>query len=665
MATVITDKETKGVTISIYYKKQKTQVKTLKDYRQVLLQRLYTGMLRQRLSEVELASNAPFLSATAGIGKFLGNMDSYFLKAALKEDKVNEGIEALLEESERAKRFGFTPSELERYKSLLLNNADLYRKESGKVSNMYYVEQWIDHFTDNKPVPGEAFVYDFYNDILPGITVNEVNNLANEWLKDENIVIVINAIEKEGLNLPSEVEVLKMLSASKTEKIEAYEENLITTKLMDEKPSPGTVLKTYYNQAVDVTTWEFANGVTVIAKPTPFQNNLISMLGFRPGGSSNAPDSLYVSARYAGSIVAGSGINNISRIELNKLNMGKTVKVAPSINFYEELFTANSSTPDLESMLQMVHLYFTAPNKDEDVFNAYKEQSKSIAKDQGSSPTSFFDKRISEVMTQNHLRGVSLTEQQIEDELHLDEVYHFYKDRFSSANGFIFIFAGNFEIKALKQFATQYLGSLPSNLKEISSWQDIGLRRPKGLIKKTIEKGVDEKSKVVMNFTGELDYSPKKRKELTLLAKLLKIKLTEELREKMSGVYGVLVSGFANDKPYQWYRMSVQFTCAPDNTEKLIEKVFEEINKIKANGATNADLNKIKEAELANAKVNLKSNGFWIGKLKTAVEFNLNYEDILNYDSEINNLDSGYFRDAANYYFDANNYAEFILVPEK
>ncbi|KQC31669.1 hypothetical protein AAY42_07920 [Flagellimonas eckloniae] len=665
--TVISDKEARGVSISIYIKKEEKDVTTLGDYRQVLLQKIYTGMLRQRLSEVALIPNAPFLSASAVIGNFLGNMDCYYLRASLKENNINNGIDALLTESERARQYGFTPPEFERYKALLLNNADIRRKETGKLSSkQYYIEKYIDNFTDNEPIPSDEFIYEFYKDILPTIQVGEVNKIAKEWVRKDNIAVVVNAIEKSDLVLPSENEVLQILNDVASKDIKPYKDNLGDAKLMDVRPKPGKIKSSEYNEKIDVTTWKLANGVTVIAKPTQFQNDLISMSGFRPGGSSVAPDSLYVSARYAGIIVGSSGINDISKTDLKKINMGKTVKVSPRINYFDDLFSGSSSSADLERMLQMVNLYFTKPNKDAAVFEANKENLKSVYKDQDSSPGTLFEKRISEVMTGNHLRAIPLTEQQIENELDLDEVYDFYKDRFSSANGFTFVFVGSFDIDILKEFVKLYLGSLPSNLNEKSMWKDTGLRYAEGgAIKETIVKGIDDKSKVDMRFTSAFDFSLEEKDKLSLLGKLLKIKLTEEMREKMSGVYGVQVSGFASDKPYDWHRMNIRFTCDPENVDKLKEKVFEEIEKLKKNGASKEDVNKIKEAELANAKEYLEYNSYWAGKLKNAYEYKLNPESILDYETKINKIDSKMFKDAANTYFDIKNYAEFILIPEK
>ena len=665
VVSVITDEETQGASVSVYVKKEETPVTTLQDYKIELLKSFYSGMLRQRLSDVVLEANSPFLSTNAGIGNFLSNMDSYYLNAKLKEDKINEGITRLLIESSRAKQFGFTETELERYKKLLLNNADLRQKETGKISTKYYVEQYIDNFTDAKPIPSDAFVYQFYTEVFPSITVQDVNNIATEWVRDDNMTVLLKAVEKSDLKLPTEREIESILKQVKTKSIEPYKDKLGDIQLMPEKPKPGKVLKETYNKKINTTTWELSNGITVVVKPTEFQNDLISLNGFRPGGSSVAPDSLYVSARNASSIIGASGVNGISDADLKKLNMGKTLKLKTYINYSNELVSGNSSSGDLESMLQMVNLYFTKPNKDAAVFNTKKESLKSLYKDSDNNPGGFFEKRITEVMSQNHLRAIPETVEQIERELDLDEVYSFYKERFSSANGFLFVVVGNVDLEVLKPLVNQYLGSLPSNLNEKSTWKDTGLRYAKGGIKETVIKGLDNKSQVDMRFTGTFNFSLEEKEKISLLAKVLKIKLTEELREKMAGVYGVKVSGFASDIPYQWFRLNIRFSCDPENIEKLKAKVFEEIEKIKKHGPSQEDVNKIKEAELANAKEFLEVNSFWLYKLKTAYEYDLNPESILDFESKINKLNSKMFKDAANNYFDMKDYAEFILLPEE
>lgn len=663
--SIQTDKEARGVSVAIYHKRKKDQEVTLKDLKQDLLQKMYSGMLRQRLAEIPMAGNAPFLSANAGIGLFLGNIHSYYLKADLKEKEIEKGIERLLVESERVNKYGFTNTELERYKRRLLNNVSAVIKEKGKVPSKFYLEQYIDNFTDEVSIPSEAFIYDFYQKVFPTITIEDFNKVAQKWITENNITVVVNAPEKENLVVPDTNTIQSIFKAVKKKKIAPYVDILGDVELFKEMPEKGKVVATEYNEKLNVTTWKLSNGVTVLAKPTVLQNDKITMNGFRLGGSSTSSAIGYVSARNAGDIVSSSGVNGISAVNLKKLNADKTVKVTPRINFYEELFTGSSSSKDLETMLQLSHLYFTAPNKDESVFKAKKAKMLALYKDQDLSPDAYFEKKKAEIMTQNHLRGIPFTETQVQKGLTIDQVYDFYKERFKNANGFTFIFVGSFNLEDLKNNVTKYLGSLPSNTKENSNWVDFGLRRPEGVVKKTFYKGADQKSKVDINFIGTLDFSLEKQEKIMLLGKLLKIKLTQELREKMSGVYGVQVSGFASNKPSNWYRFNVRFTCSPENVEKLKSKVYEEIIKIKENGISEIDLHKIKEAEIANNKSNARYNSYWSYKLKNVIEYNLDMNDILNFDEKINQLTAKEFKDMANKYFDETNLVELILMPEQ
>lgn len=662
---VQSDKEATGSKVSIYVKRLEDEVNTLNDLKQVILQRLYSGMLRQRLSEIEVEPNAPFLSARAGIGNFLSTTDSYFLGASLKEDQLLNGIEGLLIESERAKRYGFTEAELERYKKRFLNNADIRRKEEGKLSNKYYVEQYIDNFTSKTPIPSDNFSYNFYKETLPSITLADVNAISNKWVRDDNMAIVLNTVQKEGVDIPTNKEVIALIDKVKNLELEPYIDKLSNVKLLETPPNPGRIVATEYNKEVDVTTWKLANGITVIVKPTRFQNDLISMSGFRSGGSSTAPDSIYVSARNAGNIIGKSGVNGISNINLEKLSMGKTVSVSPRINYYDDLFSGSSSSADLEYMMKLVHLYFTKPNRDENAFGAFKEGLKSVYKNQDDSPSAYFEKEIAKNMTHSHLRSMPLTVKQIENELDLDEAFNFYKERFANANGFTFVFVGSFKLEDLKPLVEQYLGSLPSNLNEKSKSKDTGLRYATGVGKKVFYKGISDKSTVDLRFTGAIDFSLEEKEHLSLLAKLLKIKLTEELREKMSGVYGVRVSSFASKIPYQWYRIAVRFTCDPENVDKLIAKTLEEINNIKNHGASEINIAKIKQAELANYEQFLENNNFWSSKLKTSHEYDLDLESILEQNEVIEEINSEMFKATAKKYFKDANYAEFILMAEK
>ncbi|MCM5662750.1 M16 family metallopeptidase [Galbibacter mesophilus] len=661
---IATDIEARNVNISLYYKKNSQVQTTLKDYKNSIVRSLFSGMLKARLSEAELEIDTPILSSTAGLGNFLADKESLYIRSVLKEEQIEEGVSTLLSINENIKQHGFTISELNRYKEYLLNNALLFEKEQGKIPSKYYVEKLIDNFTYNDPFPGESFRYNFYKQFLPSITLAEVNALAKKWITNDGLTVIVKAPEKKNVAIPSEEKIKTLISETKSRNLEPYVDNLADKKIEVTINEEGSIVNKDYNKKIDVTTWELSNGVKVIAKPTMLQNDLISLHGYRPGGSSLAPDSIYVSARNAGSIIGSSGMLDISGLELEKLTMGKTVSITPYINFYEELFSGSSTAEELELMLTMLHLYFTNPNKDIKQFEAEKQRMIANTKNDTLSPDAIFDNEISKIMTNNHLRGTPITVNQLQEELDLDTAFDFYKKRFSSANGFTFIFVGSFDIEKLKTLSKKYLATLPTDRNSIKEWRDINLRRVNGIHKNTVKKGKENKAKVDLRFTGTLDYTLDRGLTVSLLGDLLRIKLTEELRENMSGVYGVQVSGFATDAPYDWYRMHVRFTCSPENKDALIEKVHDVINNIKENGASEKDVKKIVETRINRAKDGLKYNQYWSSKLKSATIYNWNPEEILDPKRGLEKVNSAYFKKAANTYFDNENYVETILLPE-
>lgn len=432
---VFKDKEVENVQLYVYFKKEDKPVLTLGDYREQLIERLFSGMLNQRILEEMEKGEAPLFKVSAGIGRMLANKDAYHITASLNENNIYDGVIFALQEGERVRRFGFTQPELDRYKEQLLNLADLNRMEEGKINSRTYVEQYVDHFTFNTPVPGNEFIYHFYKSNLPEISLDEVNAIAQKWIVKDNVSLVLTGPESPKVAYPTEGELIDLLQSFDKVELDPYVDELAKNKIMEDLPKVGEILATKYNQDLNITELILENGVTVILKPTLLQNSIVNMSGFRDGGSSLAEDKDYVSARYAGEIINESGVNGISKSGINKLTMGKAVKIRPFINFYEELISGASATADIETLLQLTHLYFTNPNKDERVFELYKDKQIAMVQNDGINPSNYFFKQIAIETSGNHLRAVPLSSNQIVEELDLEKSVSFYNERFSSAFG--------------------------------------------------------------------------------------------------------------------------------------------------------------------------------------------------------------------------------------
>lgn len=75
---------------------------------------LISSVLSERFEEITMQADAPFAAAMAGYSELVKSKDAFQMVVVPKEGKELEGLNALLLEAEKMKRFGFTNAELEK-----------------------------------------------------------------------------------------------------------------------------------------------------------------------------------------------------------------------------------------------------------------------------------------------------------------------------------------------------------------------------------------------------------------------------------------------------------------------------------------------------------------------------------------------------------------------
>ncbi|UCH11016.1 MAG: insulinase family protein, partial [Fidelibacterota bacterium] len=281
---IATDPEASHTRVGLYFKHELAPEVTQGDWRQLLIRDMYNQMLNGRLSELAQQADPPFLYGYSGKGRFVRSKEVYFLGAGVKEDGIERGLEALLEEATRVRRFGFTQSELDRAKEWLLRGFENSYKERDKTESEAYVWDYIEHYLTGSFMMGTEKEYELSKRLVPGITLEEVNSLASRWITDHNRVVMVNAPEKEGVAIPSEEQLQAVFTAVEEKEIRAYEDRITDEPLVDPVPEATKIKgrKTY--EDLGVTEWTLANGVRVILKPTDFKNDEILFYAYSPGG---------------------------------------------------------------------------------------------------------------------------------------------------------------------------------------------------------------------------------------------------------------------------------------------------------------------------------------------------------------------------------------------
>ncbi len=660
-----TDKENPYNIIELVYKHAKQHTRTLADMKRDMISEMFSGMLNGRLQELQKQSNPPFLFANAGIGGLVRTKDAFTGYAAVKDSGMMAGIEALLTECERVKRFGFTATELDREGKKLLRRAEKEAKEKDKTESKNYVGDYVQAFLEDEPVASAKFNYDFYKQYIGTITLDDVNRVGKEWITSngENAVIVIQSPSKDSALMPSDNTIRSVFESVQKKELKPYVDKTSNKPLMATKPAPGKVVAEKEIKELGITEWTLSNGIKVVVKPTDFKNDEIAYNSYRWGGTSLYPDKDYMSASNAAAIVDESGIGQFNSTSLEKMLSGKIVSVSPNIGELSEGLRGKCSPQDLETAMQLINLYFTQPRKDDTAFNAYISQNKGLLENRSVDPASAFSDTVGVTMSSYNFRHRPTTIATL-SEIDLNRAFDIYKERFADAGGYTFFFVGSFKPAELKALVETYIGSLPAKQTN-PMWKDVGVVTPKGLINKTVNRGKEPKATVQLIFSGPFEYTRKNRMDMQALSALLSIKLREELREEMSGVYGVGANGSATHYPKQEYKFAIYFGCAPERVEELLTAAFKEIDSVKNFGCTDINLQKIKETFKRQREVDLKDNNFWLSAITQNYQNNENILDILEFNKYVDGLTSDDFKRLAKLYFNMNNYAKFVLMPEK
>ncbi|AXG70337.1 putative zinc protease [Kordia sp. SMS9] len=666
LIAIETDKEASFARVQVLFKDLGVpeKIKTEADYRKQIIENLFSQMINNRLSELTESENPPFVFGSSYHGgTWARTKEAYQSTAMSAPDGQLTALEALLEENERVRKYGFGQGEFERAKKTVLARLERAYKDRNKMESSRIVGGYVRNFLEGSPIPGMEWTYKFFNEQLPMIKLEEINTLINQFIRDTNTVIVLTGPEKEDAPKITEAQVLEVLKKVKTKDVQPYEDKAVGNSLISNLPDPGKVINKSTNPSIGVTTMNLSNGARVIYKKTDFKNDEILFSAYSLGGTSLYNDEDYKTIGFANGGLAEAGVNGFSKVDLRKMMSGKIARVSPYIGSYREGFNGSATPKDLEELFQMTHLYFTKLNKDQKAYNSFIKKQKGFLTNMMKSPQFYFQFEMGKFMNDKNPRYQGFPTPEMMDASDYDLAYEKYQERFADAGDFNFYFVGNVDEQKLQEYAEKYLASLPGkNSNEQPKYSSF--RPLTGSHTKIIEKGTDPKSSVQIIFNGEAQYNSKDARAMQFLGEILSIKLIEKLREEEGGVYGASARGSIRSHPYGWYNMRISFPCGPENVDKLKTAALGELQAIIDNGPTEKDLNKVKEAALLENKEDVKKNRFWLRYLNSTDYTKRNPNRILKFEESVNGITVKDVQDIAKKYL-AGDYIVGIHNPEK
>lgn len=670
IVVIATDSEATSTILSINFKVEplsREQKGTIYGMVQNYLYSIVQNMMNDRFHEITIKPNAPFMNADISIGMYMGitpMMDAISISAQVKEGGLNEALIRLAMEIERVRQHGFTESEYDRARTNLLKAYENSYKERSKRKNGTYADEYKNYFTRGGYIPGIETEYKTLQQLAPNIPIQAVNQIMKEGLPDtENLVIFAMGPKKDNLKYPTEAELLKVFQNARKIKVDPYKEQKSNEKLMTTMPKPGKVVTVKENLKYGMTEWTLSNGAKVYLKKTDHKENEIRMNIVSFGGYLPYLAKDLTNMKVINDVAELGGLGNFDQIALKKALTGRTASISPAVNMTTENISGRSTTEDLETLMQLIHLQFTAQRIDKEAFEAYKQRSIEELQAAQQNPLRSFADSLMQVLYPGNKYMTPLKAEDLE-KVNYERCMQIFKERFSNAGDFNFFFVGNIDEAKMKTLVEQYIASLPASGKKEKPALDKVFEMSKGTNVCDYKKDLDTPMAMVLNvINGRMPYNLKNAISMNVLVAVMNQMYLKSIREDEGGTYGVSVGGKLERLPVGEAAIEIFYRTAPEKVDHLNSLIFKEYEEMLKNGLNKEYFAKTIENMKKDHAEKLVENGYW---LNNAVDYIIwNKDFVTNYEKELNAITPESVRKFAEELYKQKNVSKIILRSTK
>ncbi|MDY3755844.1 MAG: insulinase family protein [Treponema sp.] len=664
---IMRDPEQPYQLIQILEQVESHPITTVGDMKKSIITQIASSIFNMRLSEISQTADSPWIDAAIANQFITHNTAFHLLGLVPLNNQFDKGFNTLLEEFLRYKKFGAIPEELDRAKQNILASAEQSWKNRDKINSSQLASDIVNSIVTGDTLISTEEFYKVYQEIVPTITLQEINEVAANWFKNLG-TILFALIPENSTNFPNQEELLAMWQNFKpTKPLEPYTEGTVEGDLMALPSEQGSVSYEGTLPGTDIQSYKMSNGATLLLNQTDFKHNEILFNAVSNGGLSLLSDKEYPSGAFAVSYNDLSGLNGFTPTDLQKKLAGKNVSLYTYIGDYNEQLSGSSTTQDLETLMQLIHLQFTAADFTDTAWANLMNSATLQAQSHGSQPDDVFSDKIIQLLYGDNIRKQALTTQLLE-KVNAQTAAQVFIQRFADAGDFTFTFTGDFDQEKILELAATYLATLPStNSQENAIWREPDF--PKGIHKAVVKKGLEEQSQVFIAFGGSLptvDAATAYQDEemLSMLQNLLDIRLREVVREEKGGSYHVNVSASMELYPQRSFMVEILFGCQPGREQELTDAVINEVENLRKNLVDQSYLTKLQESYRRSKETALKTNSYWVTMAGRSALHDFPTTIIADTDTIPNMVTPQAMRQLAQRYLDPNNYVLVFLEPE-
>lgn len=680
--SIASDPEATRSTIAIYITDPPHPMRTVGDYRSILVRSLLASIINERFREISRDPDSPLLSAGIGWSRFLRDTEITVASASVRDERIQDALEAIVTELERAERYGVLESELDRARARFMQSIEDALVNARTQPAGRLADELVRHWLQGEPVPGIEYEFRIYEEFLPTITLGEVNARASLFTRSDDRVILAGLRDDgqgrlpDGSPLPTEEELLEILFRTEERPVAPPVPEDAHSLLMEEEPEGGEILEKIDHREVETREYRLSNGMRLFVRPSDLKEDEILFSAFSPGGLSLVPDDLVVAARIATDVARESGIGALDATALERVLAGRSVELGRSIGDRSETMRGSTRRADLEELFQLVYLAYTAPRFEERALNSVRRRLTEQIRGAEASPQGLFGRRFQTLYAAGDPRLLPLTLEDLEG-VTLEQVEAVYRDRFGDPADFALFLAGSLDPEQVKELAERYLagisplhrdGDEPPRARNergfLESVRDNGYRLAPERIEEELRAGTEPVAQVGIIFHSDrYRWSREENHRFNSLADLLNLRLRDEIREDAGGTYGIGAAGWRHRDPAPHSFMQVFFGMDPERTEELVERTLAVIEEIRVSPASEEYLQRIRAQQREQYRRGLQENSYWLSSLEFSVQHGRDLSTIPDFPELIESLTAEDIRATAERYLHRESRIQLLLLP--
>lgn len=477
------------------------------------------------------------------------------------------------------KTHGFGEEDLARATTAIKRDLEFAVQTVPTTQDVSYAVSYVSHFLSGADIGTAEARLARVSALLDEITPVELTERLREIMNQSGLLVL--GVAADPSDIPTTEELAAVIAGAEAGELPPL---IVDAEELLAEPTPvEEVDSRELNLLEGAYEWAFPNGARVMFVPSDIADNQVNLQAVSLGGwSAMALTDRILTGRLAPRAVGNSGLGDLSPAQLSRYLDGKTATAEPFIGETTQGVTGASSTSDIDTMFQLMHLLFTEPRVDDQAFAEAANIGEIIlhlsqANADWQSLVAYTQNRYGDAFDWFN----PVASRETLDALTAESLLERYKQRFASVDDLVVVVVGDVDRAVVERLARTYVGTLPAG--EPDSYVNRRTVEPSGIVRQEVQLGADSRSTALQVYHEALmSLGPAVEVASEVLKVILNERLLKDVREDIGATYSVSVALSRYFTPEQGIRSTLTASGDPERMDEIETEVFRILNDLVA-----------------------------------------------------------------------------------